>query len=261
MPKTVSQYSVFIGSPGGLTDEREKFRAALEKCSLNHGRDKGAIFHPVGWEDTIGGVGRPQALINEDLRQCDYAVFVLHERWGSPTGYGFTSGTEEEWALAQDLYRANKIRNIALFFKQVDPGKLADPGDQLKRVLSFKKKIEEEKRYLFKQYATLDEFGDCLDGHLARWLKEHEKARTSPPLGDPVAERPIVTVAPKSTPGFEYWIAEANENLESDTSGALFCASRAIETATSDTEWARAKNVWGTRSGYPRKSRSISFGV
>jgi len=73
----------------------------------------------------------------------------LHDRWGAPTGNGYTSGVEEEWALAEQLYRENKIYNIALFFKTVDPGKLRDPGDQLKAILAFKKKIESEKRYLF----------------------------------------------------------------------------------------------------------------
>ncbi len=104
---------------------------------------------------------------------------MLHDRWGSPTGSGHTSGTEEEWELAEELYRANKIRNIALFFKNVDHGKLSDPGDQLKRVLEFKKKIQEEKKYLFKQYKALEEFSDTLDGHLAAWLMTHENANSS----------------------------------------------------------------------------------
>ncbi len=82
-----------------------------------HAEHRGAVFRPVGWEDTIGGVGRPQALINEDLKQCDYAVFVLHDRWGTPSGNGDMSGTEEEWALAEQLYEAKTIRNIMLFFK------------------------------------------------------------------------------------------------------------------------------------------------
>jgi hypothetical protein len=177
VPKLITQYRVFIGSPGGLDDERQRFRHVLETCSAHHGYEKDIMFHPVGWEDTIGGVGLPQEQINEDLKRCDYAVFVLHDRWGSPTGSGHTSGTEEEWALAEELYKATKIRNIALFFKQVDVGKLSDPGDQLKPVLAFKKKIEEGKRYLFKQYETLNEFADTLDRHLARWLKDHESAK------------------------------------------------------------------------------------
>jgi hypothetical protein len=193
MPKTITQYSVFIGSPGGLKEERKKFRACLEKFFLHHGLAQSVLFHPVGWENTPRGAGRPQALINEELRQCDYAVFVLHDQWGSPTGSGHTSGTEEEWHLAEELYRADKIRNIALFFKEVEAGKLDDPGDQLKPVIAFKKKIEEEKRHFFNSYATLEEFVDTLDGYLAKWLRVHESTKTSLPLSERSTASPAGT--------------------------------------------------------------------
>jgi len=121
VPKLLTQYRVFIGSPSGLDEERKCFRHKLEKYTELHSEPRGVAFQPVGWEETIGGAGRPQELINEDLRQCDYAVFILHDRWGSPTGDAYTSGVEEEWALTEELYKANKIRNIALFFKDVDP--------------------------------------------------------------------------------------------------------------------------------------------
>ena len=242
MPKTITQYNVFIGSPGGLDDERRKFRADLEKCSLRHGGDRDIRFHPVSWEDTVGGIGRPQELINEDLRQCDYAVFVLHDRWGSPSGSGHTSGTAEEWGLAEELYKANKIRNIALFFKTVDPGKLADPGDQLKAVLKFKKQIEAEKRYLFKQYTTLEEFSDTIDGHLAAWLKEHDKTKISLSSSGP-SSKPLAAIV---APNFDYWIAEASTNADRENYAAsLFCASKAIDAAKSDIDWAKAKNILG----------------
>ena len=119
MPKTLTQYRVFIGSPGELEEERKCFRGKLTKFSEIHSEPRGVVFHPVGWEETIGGVGRPQDLINEeDLKQCDYAVFILHDRWGSPTGDLYTSGVEEEWALTEELYKTNKEapdHNAALF--------------------------------------------------------------------------------------------------------------------------------------------------
>lgn len=105
MTKLLTQYRVFIGSPGGLDDQRKSFRSKLEKYTARHAEHRGVLFHPVGWEDTVGGAGRPQALINEDLKESDYAVFVLHDRWGSLTGVGYTSGPEEEWSLAQELYK------------------------------------------------------------------------------------------------------------------------------------------------------------
>jgi hypothetical protein len=176
VPKQLIQYRVFIASPSGLNEERKRFREKLDKFTAVHAEPLGVIFHPVGWEETVGGVGRPQQLINEDLKECDYAVFVLHDRWGSPPGSSsYTSGVEEEWAITERLYQENKIRNVALFFKDVAPGQKQDPGDQLKSVLTFKKKIEDGKNYLFNPYSTTEQFAEALEGHLAKWLRDHQR--------------------------------------------------------------------------------------
>jgi hypothetical protein len=45
---------------------------------------RGVCFISIGWEETLGAIGRPQELINEDLRECDYFVLVLYDRLGSP---------------------------------------------------------------------------------------------------------------------------------------------------------------------------------
>jgi hypothetical protein len=117
MSRSITQYRVFIATPGGLDDERKVFRKTLEDYTASDAEPRGLTFHPVGWEDTLGGAGRPQELINEDLRQCDYAVFVWHDRWGSTAGNGTMVGTEEEWKLAEELYKTGQVRNIAVFFK------------------------------------------------------------------------------------------------------------------------------------------------
>ncbi len=255
MPKPLMQYRVFIGSPGGLNEERKEFRDKLHRFTTNHAEPRDVVFHPVGWEDTLGGVGRPQELINEDLKQCDYAVFVLHDRWGSPTGSGYSSGTEEEWRLAEQLYKEAKIRNIALFFKDVDPRQLRDPGEQLKQVLNFKKAVEADKKYLFKQYAGKDEFCEALETHLAKWLRDHE-GRTTPGSSDrlgsptpaPLSDVASPTFETTPSPGFDYWIAEARGLLDedpSDNAGALFCARKAEDESNSEIRWAEAKYLCG----------------
>jgi tetratricopeptide (TPR) repeat protein len=252
MPRSLTQYRVFIGSPGGLNDERTKFRDALEKFTKLHAEPSGVLFHPVGWEDTLGGVGRPQGLINEDLKQCDYAVFVLHDRWGTPTGSRYSSGTEEEWELAEQLYKDTKLRNIGLFFKNVNPAQLRDPGLQLQKVLNFKQEIEAGKRYLFKTYDLVDQFCDELEGHLAKWLRDHTGDRGAPTSAGPVAMGPPVpptSSAPAVAPDFDYWISEAYGQISPEAGnypGALFCAEKAVAAAHGDREWARAKNLVGT---------------
>ncbi len=179
MPRSITKYRIFIGSPQGLEEERKSFRGRLNWFSQVHGPDGDVEFEPVSWEETVGGIGRPQSHINEDLRQCDYAVFVLHDRWGSSPGGGFTSGTSEEFHLAEQLHEQGKIKDIALLFKQIEPARLSDPGDQLKAVIHFKNRIENEKRYLFSSYSCLDEFKDLLWKHLASWRRHHIKMQAS----------------------------------------------------------------------------------
>ena len=61
------------------------------------------------------GIGRPQELINEDVKTSDYFVMVLHDRWGSPPGNegDFTSGN------LGNLDRAEKMHRKAL---EIDMG-------------------------------------------------------------------------------------------------------------------------------------------
>lgn len=75
-------YKVFIASPGGLQDERKAFRDALFEFNDAHAVQKGAIFLPVGWEDTPGGMGRAQEKINEQVRTCDYCIVLFYNWWG-----------------------------------------------------------------------------------------------------------------------------------------------------------------------------------
>jgi hypothetical protein len=176
VPRTLTQYRVFIGSPGGLELERQKFRAKLQKFNSVHTEIFKILFQPVCWEETLRGAGRTQALIDKDLEECDYAVFILHDRWGTSPGdenKEFTSGTDEEWNLAQRLYRNSMMKNVLLFFKNVENSQLRNPTPQLRKVLSFRKQIEKEKKHFFQDYNDADQFIDTLDVQLANWLNDH----------------------------------------------------------------------------------------
>jgi tetratricopeptide (TPR) repeat protein len=172
-------YRIFIATPGGLDEERKAFRKVTEEYNDSDATRRGVMFLPVGWEVTLGGIGRPQGLINKDLRECDYLVLVLWDRWGSPTGNEddpFTSGTEEEYEVAMECL-ANQdlpMKQMVVFFKAVDERKLSDPGEQLKKVLAFREKLEREKTLLFHTYDEVSAFESRLRSHLARWVRDHE---------------------------------------------------------------------------------------
>src|SRR4051812_36490100 len=102
MPTQLTAYRIFIASPGGLIEVRQRFRLVIEKYNTEDAIRRGVLFIPVGWELTLGGLGRPQSLINREIEECDAFFLILHDRWGSNPGgaEGYTSGTEEEYHKA-----------------------------------------------------------------------------------------------------------------------------------------------------------------
>lgn len=183
MPSPITAYRVFIATPGGLHPERKAFRATLYDYNETDAIQRGVLFIPVGWEDTLAGAGRPQGIIDEDLTFCDYFVLVIWDRWGTPPDLvhktTYTSGTQEEFSLAEECYKdpAKPMRQLVAFFKAVEPSKLSDPGEQLTKVLEFKKDLESSKRLLFSTFDELASFEQQLRRHLAKWVREHEQGK------------------------------------------------------------------------------------
>lgn len=182
LPQTLTCYRVFIASPSGLEKERKAFKEELEEFNLRDGMSRGVVFTPVGWEDTLGGIGRPQSLINEELRRCDYFIMVLHDRWGSDPGGDseHTSGTHEEYHEALACHAKGEMRALAMLFKGVDERQMADPGPQLSKVLEFKREIEASRAHLFNSYDSVDRYRSLVRGHLSRWIRDHESGELGP---------------------------------------------------------------------------------
>jgi tetratricopeptide (TPR) repeat protein len=174
-------YKVFIASPGGLANERKAFRDALNEYNDCDAVHRSAVFLPIGWELTLPGVGRPQALINADIETCDYFLLILWDRWGSPTEPGmkpsYSSGIEEEYHVALKCFEdpSKPMRQIVILFKSVEERQLSDPGAQLGKVLEFKKQLEDEKRLLFDTFDNVESLKQKVHRSLSGWLRDHEK--------------------------------------------------------------------------------------
>lgn len=199
MPSQLTNYRVFIASPGGLEPERRIFKDILVAHNDADAIARNCQFQAVGWEITLGGVGRPQGKINEDLRQCDFFVLVLWDRWGSPTGAkeGFTSGTEEEYRIALELLKDPNapMKEMVVLFKAVEPRRLSDAGPQLTAVLEFKRIIEQERSLLFETFDVPEAFGEKIRRHVANWTRGHERTTAS--------TEPTAAVLPVLENGYE----------------------------------------------------------
>ena len=159
MSSTRKILRAFLASPGDLQEERKAVDGVITEFNKSWADTLGYQIELLGWEDTVAGFGRPQHLINPEVDRCDLFIGLIWERWGTPPDKDseFSSGFEEEFKRAMGRREHSKSPEIALFFKKISDGSMGDPGDNLKKVLEFRKRIMTERTLLFQEFSTIPE--------------------------------------------------------------------------------------------------------
>jgi hypothetical protein len=221
---------VFLASPGDLPDERQAAKQVVDEFNKQWADFSGTHVELVGWEDTVSKFGRPQDLINRDLDQCEFFIGVMWKHWGSPPSKDsrYTSGFEEEFERAVASRRRSNRPEISLLFKEIEPEFLKDPGEGLRKVMVFQKKIIDEKVILFQRFATLREFEgkirDCITDYVQSLQAEEAQRiaqQTTSKLSDGSggAEKSDSAPSPLSSEGASF-IREFVKNTERDGGGS-----------------------------------------
>ncbi|MBO7350912.1 MAG: hypothetical protein J6U18_04925, partial [Acetobacter sp.] len=276
MPSNLIQYKVFLAWTSNLQEEKEKFEDVLNSFSREREEEYYQSFRAVHSSQIPSGFGRPQDTINEKIKDCDYAVFVLYDNLGSDAGgESEKTGIEEEWDLVTDLKQKGEILDIALFFKKVDDKRKQDPGNKLKKLLEFKNKITAE--VFYKEYETLEGFSKELESCLRKWgstpFIQNNKNENSFQSSSEFSTSPKESESDngKEHPSFHYWMRKVNQLLEcgvkkqnstlylfpEEYRNALFCAKEALETAGSKVEKAQALNRVGPTKFYLRDYQGV----
>lgn len=193
---------VFLASPGDLAEERKVAKVIVDDFNSQLADALGYQVELVGWEDTLPGVGRPQAIINRDLDGCDLFVGMLWKRWGTPPGTAdYTSGFEEEFERSMKRNAKEGRPEINLLLKDLDAASLADPGDHLKKVIAFKEQVFAEKKLLAGTFADVRDFEGkfrkCIQGYVIA-LANRDEASESEKDQAPAAE---TQTTPATEPG------------------------------------------------------------
>jgi hypothetical protein len=151
---------VFLASPGDLGEERQAAKDSVDEINGLLANELGYHVELVGWEDTVSVFGRPQAIINAELDRCELFVGLIWRRWGTPPASSgpYTSGFEEEFRRSMDRREKEGRPEISLLLKAIPPEFLRDPGDDLKKVLDFRKQLIDEKKILFEDFTDLRAF-------------------------------------------------------------------------------------------------------
>ena len=162
MPRNEEIFSVLVGSPSDVSEERDLLRGVVDEVNRSHARRSGVRLELLGWEDVAPDFGDdPQDVINRRL-PSDYDVFIgiLWNRIGSPTNRA-SSGTIEEFRLAKARYDKdpNSVR-LMLYFKDSPPPTMDDfDPDQYKSVQEFRKEVSQVGG-LYRRFSTASDFSN-----------------------------------------------------------------------------------------------------
>lgn len=157
---------IFIATPGDLNPERTELINVVTEVNRIKAHHMGFHLEVRGWERTLPGLGRPQSLINEEIRNCDLFIMALWERWGTPSGV-FSSGTEEEFYEAKKLAQSSGRPAMWVFFK--------DTTNPNEKINEFKEQRQNERDVFYKTFQTLDQWRDDLRSFLCKWLDSLEQ--------------------------------------------------------------------------------------
>jgi hypothetical protein len=173
----IKKLRLFLSSPGDVEPERAKVRAVAEQVNRMLGDSLGIVLEVIDWKThVVPDMGRPQEVINEQVRDYDIFIGILWKRFGTPTGKA-ESGTEEEFNIAYANWQKFKRPRILFYFSQLPyvPKDYAE-AMQWAKVMAFKEQLQQ--KGLIRDYQTVEEFSDILREHLIKVLQEWFKPKT-----------------------------------------------------------------------------------
>ena len=194
MSATVTKVRVFVASPGDVESERTSLSKIIDELNTTIAPDKGYVLELVRWEThSTPSMGRPQAIINQQVGRYDIFLGVMWKRFGSPTGLA-ESGTEEEFNLAYKMWTESGSPWIAFYFCQKPfLPQAEDELEQYSKVLRFRRELQG--KGLVWEYSTPSEFADTVRPHLVRILLDiarDDGENGSPELPPTTPSGPII---------------------------------------------------------------------
>ncbi|MBE3770260.1 hypothetical protein HJ207_21855 [Vibrio parahaemolyticus] len=190
MARSETIISVFVASPGDVSDERSALESIISELNRTWSRSLNLRLELVKWETDIHpGFGKyPQDVINQQLND-EYDIFIalFWSKVGSPTDIA-ESGTIEEFDRAYQKYKNDPSSlDIMVYFKDqaIPPSKM--DFAQLQKLQSLKEQMG-EKGGLYWTFDSTEDFENLLRGHLSRvaqsWSKKLSVKDSPEQIGD-----------------------------------------------------------------------------
>jgi hypothetical protein len=149
---------VFLGAPGGLSEEQDAYHEAVGACNEEQGLAIQTLLVPL----TASRKTYPQGVIDENIRACTYFLLAVDDTLGI-AGNTF----EHDWWLARQCCADSKLpmrAAVALFKKQFE-GRPPDPV-----VERFRASLQADTGARCLDFRDVADFRAQVHGLLSGWL-------------------------------------------------------------------------------------------
>lgn len=176
MPRTETVLTIFVASPGDVSDERMRMEEIVREVNLTVGESQGVRLELIKWEtNTFPSANeRSQQAINLQIGdKYDIFVGIMWGRFGSSTG-AYDSGTEEEFSRAKHRYDSGDELDIMFYFKDepIPPSKI--DIEQLSKVKQFQSAVGEAVYY--RTFNTVGDFEKLFRVNIARKISDYSQS-------------------------------------------------------------------------------------
>jgi len=182
--RELQELRLYIASPSDVSEERTEIELIIDEFNHTIAKGLGLYLECIKWEThSTPEMGRPQSVINSQLRPEDSDIFIglLWSRFGTPTAKDsnirigqIESGTEEEFELAYCSF-IEKKRPTIMFYKCNRDIKISsiDPK-QLVKVNKFFERFNSTgiNPGLYKKYDELKEFKEFFRRDLSNAIQK-----------------------------------------------------------------------------------------
>lgn len=169
MSNSPKHITVFVASPSDVQVERDIIKEVVDNINNSSSAQSGFWLELIRWEDRVHpGIGRPQAVVNQQIGEYEIFMGIMWKRFGSPTGKA-SSGTEEEFEIAYNLHKETRIPSICFYFcTRAHPTPVDDT--QWIKVKAFKQRVSSVA--IIQEFETPEELGLLVRNHLDREIHE-----------------------------------------------------------------------------------------
>lgn len=185
---------IFVSSTEELAPERREVASVAKTISDAVADRMGYFLEVVDWRTHVfSGMGRPQGQILEQLPVSTWDIFVgiLWKRFGTPSGAPgdgarkeFDSGTEEEFVLAYESWKANRRPHVLFFRCDRSSNPNAIDAAQLEKVQRFFSNFSADGEHpgIYQTFDSLDDFREKLRSALTNEFFRLRDSGQLPPL-------------------------------------------------------------------------------